>query len=1238
MNLIFEAWPALTGSFRQEATLVQYLNEAVQVLSKETEWPNIDPLYGKTLKVWVIDVFPGKAAPVRLLEALENLLAGDDQTFRETLGASDLEGGTVHRLVFVGNSASIGAWEEERGSVYSIKKDIELYIRMFVSARLAMYVSAVEPPKGNAPKSDTPTPAYVRSAISSFLLELRDLGGAATCRAGTSPSQIQQPLETGLIQLRRSVTDLFSFMQAREGALITPFLGSHRELLSNVNAVYQLGKRSAERAYEVIGNKDRSTLMAGLPNDMSAGTYSLRSRLNQWLRQPRSKRPKEVLKLASKLQQYDLLRDIGRLLSTGVVTFMSQLAAKPGPLGRPRRILLIDQSLTSARYDGGLVSKSEGSGHVTEKLKDLLELINWSDQFDVAGPGIAPFSNGFGDLTFFDATLLDGIKVETFAEAGKDRKIRKAQIDDYDIILVEVDSRQDYVGPPYVHRLSQFIDRVFGTNGPPIIIFTHTESSGDIQQTLNLGAEAYVLKERIYQLPFQMQQALSFRDKHRAESRLTSSFRAGSALKPEIRGKLQVQQGAGYVRGEYLSQVTGEHDSREERWIRELPKADLHCHIGTCVSYAAIDALALNTVSHYFEAYDVKVEALPPQAPAARAALAVILAEWFRKASDQRLPQMVCLALAASLFAEDTPDALPRFALGDKIISWLRKPGDPIRAFEMTALVAALMGKQPSVSAEQDNLILHPQQYFRALSEISKANPSDAKRMAAKRSKGGLFDARQELERTSQEVNSKLGEMLRSWNDPATHQGLKKRYEGAEETLDSLATSFEVAVSKTAIEVEQLRRMASKWLIESHKFAGFDRQKLAHKLTENIRKLHICDHLDQDATWNVEQLAGRLGLGHWQHDPNDRLKVPRLPLSEYVELPDISSTRASAHDMGLQRYLWGADLLGSEHFQYPENLLVAAFAFTLDNAVDNVIYSEVRCETTGYTRCGMTKFGATDLLCRGFDLASLFIKCGIHFNGMGATYTAVVAEQNLPLVRTSVLLAGKRHKGAGPTRDSVALLEYYLQQRPEDVTGTWWGHSRVVGFDISGDESKPAEWMAEVLKPLAVLSSPITIHAGEAADAASIWQAVYQLHARRIGHGLKLRDDKRLLGYCVTEGICMEMCPNSNVFTNGFFPAQTNPQGEILNPGGVYPLRDYLREGLEVAISTDNRYIHRDGRRTLTSEYLTAARLCQGLTRWEVLQIVKAGFKNAFLPKREVAALLASVEERVYRIISRGWY
>ena len=192
---------------------------------------------------------------------------------------------------------------------------------------------------------------------------------------------------------------------------------------------------------------------------------------------------------------------------------------------------------------------------------------------------------------------------------------------------------------------------------------------------------------------------------------------------------------------------------------------------------------------------------------------------------------------------------------------------------------------------------------------------------------------------------------------------------------------------------------------------------------------------------------------------------------------------------------------------------------------------------------------------------------------------------------------------------------------------------------MSGDETKHRPNLEEAISNLFDDCAPITIHAGEAARAESIWNAVHKLGAQRIGHGLRLREDRRLLMFCVRRGICMELCPISNAFTNSFVPPPPPPRDGRRSDSSptsgqrqMYPLRYFIEKGMDVSINTDNRYLH--SRHTLTDDYLEAARLSGGLTRWEVLKIAKSGFKHAFLEKEQVAALLRHVEFEVYQLVA----
>src|SRR5712691_8574899 len=213
----------------------------------------------------------------------------------------------------------------------------------------------------------------------------------------------------------------------------------------------------------------------------------------------------------------------------------------------------------------------------------------------------------------------------------------------------------------------------------------------------------------------------------------------------------------------------------------------------------------------------------------------------------------------------------------------------------------------------------------------------------------------------------------------------------------------------------------------------------------------------------------------------------------------------------------GSGLLGADHLQYPENILLAGKDI-IDQAVeDNIAYSEIRCATNGYRAGGMSTVDVTDLLCYSFDTA--------------AAYTAL-REKKHKWVRINILLGAKRNKSEEEFQEMVSLLTFYLQRgerkRHElevleekhlsQIAPSWWKPCQVVGFDLSGDESIHPHRSEEMMKPLFKLSASITIHAGEAATAENIWNAVYHFGAWRIGHGLRLRENKRLLNYCINEG------------------------------------------------------------------------------------------------------------------------
>jgi len=172
--------------------------------------------------------------------------------------------------------------------------------------------------------------------------------------------------------------------------------------------------------------------------------------------------------------------------------------------------------------------------------------------------------------------------------------------------------------------------------------------------------------------------------------------------------------------------------------------------------------------------------------------------------------------------------------------------------------------------------------------------------------------------------------------------------------------------------------------------------------------------------------------------------------------------------------------------------------------------------------------------------------------------------------------------------------------------------------------------MREAFMPMMEKCMHFTIHAGEIQDVGSIWEAVYHLNAERIGHGLTLKDNPDLLEKFRERNIALEMCPSSNFqivgFQDNYFAASRNL--------ATYPLKEYLDKGLRVTVNTDNPGISRTD---FTNELHRAARLTPGgLSMWELLLLIRNGFKAAFCSRSLRQEKLREAESEVLRLIQEG--
>ncbi|WP_244163385.1 adenosine deaminase [Paenibacillus pectinilyticus] len=160
----------------------------------------------------------------------------------------------------------------------------------------------------------------------------------------------------------------------------------------------------------------------------------------------------------------------------------------------------------------------------------------------------------------------------------------------------------------------------------------------------------------------------------------------------------------------------------------------------------------------------------------------------------------------------------------------------------------------------------------------------------------------------------------------------------------------------------------------------------------------------------------------------------------------------------------------------------------------------------------------------------------------------------------------------------------------------------VVAVDLAGDEaSYPPEFFREVFARSHILGIPVTIHAGEAAGAVNVYEAVTHLGATRIGHGVRLRENAAILAMIKDRRIPLEMCPISNI------------QTKAVASWDVYPIREYMDQGLIVTINTDNPSVSGTN---ITNEYRALADRF-AFTTPELVKLIMNGVEAAFMDESD---------------------
>lgn len=170
----------------------------------------------------------------------------------------------------------------------------------------------------------------------------------------------------------------------------------------------------------------------------------------------------------------------------------------------------------------------------------------------------------------------------------------------------------------------------------------------------------------------------------------------------------------------------------------------------------------------------------------------------------------------------------------------------------------------------------------------------------------------------------------------------------------------------------------------------------------------------------------------------------------------------------------------------------------------------------------------------------------------------------------------------------------------------------LVALDLAGNEADfPSQPFYGIFKEAKQAGLHVTIHAGEWGPAYNVREAIEEIGAERIGHGVRVMEDESIVALARERQTAFEVCVTSNYQSGVFESLET------------HPLMQMLEAGLNVTINTDDPSISRI---TLSHEYYAA---CEDLKMPQntLKQRIVAAAKASFIGETEKEKLVKKLEK-----------
>ncbi|MCM3807530.1 adenosine deaminase [Streptomyces sp. DR7-3] len=179
------------------------------------------------------------------------------------------------------------------------------------------------------------------------------------------------------------------------------------------------------------------------------------------------------------------------------------------------------------------------------------------------------------------------------------------------------------------------------------------------------------------------------------------------------------------------------------------------------------------------------------------------------------------------------------------------------------------------------------------------------------------------------------------------------------------------------------------------------------------------------------------------------------------------------------------------------------------------------------------------------------------------------------------------------------------------------GPEGLVGFGLGGPEIGVPRPQFKPYFDRAIAAGLHSVpHAGETTGPQTIWDALTELRAERIGHGTSAAQDPKLLAHLAEHRIPLEVCPTSNIATRAVAAL------------AEHPLKQMVEAGVFVTINSDDPPMFGTD---LNTEYQVAAQLLD-LDAAGVAALAKNAVEASFLDAEGKARLSAEID--AYTVIA----